>query len=241
MRKKAIELVGHRGWPEVFPENSLEGILATYELGAKGVEFDIQLTLDGVPVVHHDMSLERTANVSKNICDLNFSELSGISAHEPNRFGQKHFPCAVSSLKEVSAQLAGKDIDVYVEIKKESIQQFGIEPTLLSVLAASDAIADKRIIISFDYDVIELAKRFAKVRTGWVIKTYDDESKERAKTLNPEFLICNHTKLPKKEPVWSGDWVWFVYDVVDPYVLSELEKKGVKIIESWDVKALLTE
>lgn len=53
-------LIGHRGSPRTHPENSLEGMLHALEVGCDGVEFDIRLAGDGVPVVAHDANLKRT-------------------------------------------------------------------------------------------------------------------------------------------------------------------------------------
>jgi len=54
------KLVGHRGCAGYAPENTLGGFARAAELGCDWVEFDIQLSRDGVPVVVHDSNLERT-------------------------------------------------------------------------------------------------------------------------------------------------------------------------------------
>lgn len=48
------EIWGHRGARGLFPENTLEGIAAALALGLAGVEIDVALTADGVPVLSHD-------------------------------------------------------------------------------------------------------------------------------------------------------------------------------------------
>lgn len=62
------EIWGHRGARGLFPENTLEGIAAALALGLAGVEIDIALTADGVPVLSHDPALHpdiaRTADGS---------------------------------------------------------------------------------------------------------------------------------------------------------------------------------
>ena len=52
-----FELQGHRGARALFPENTLEGFLATLALGVDAIELDIAVTEDGVPVVTHDPAL----------------------------------------------------------------------------------------------------------------------------------------------------------------------------------------
>ncbi|MBV8455052.1 MAG: glycerophosphodiester phosphodiesterase [Acetobacteraceae bacterium] len=52
-----VELIGHRGARGLFPENTLEGFARTLALGIDGIELDVGLTRDGVPVVCHDPAL----------------------------------------------------------------------------------------------------------------------------------------------------------------------------------------
>ena len=65
----------HRGASAYAPENTLEAFLLAAEQGADGVELDVQLTKDGVPVVFHDWDLKRAAGVDRKIRDCTFEEL----------------------------------------------------------------------------------------------------------------------------------------------------------------------
>ncbi len=56
-------VVGHRGCAAHAPENTLGGFGRAAELGCDWVEFDVQLSRDGVPVVVHDPNLERTTGL----------------------------------------------------------------------------------------------------------------------------------------------------------------------------------
>jgi glycerophosphoryl diester phosphodiesterase len=55
-------LLGHRGAPAVAPENTLAAFDAALAAGAVGFEFDVQLSADGVPVIIHDTTVDRTTN-----------------------------------------------------------------------------------------------------------------------------------------------------------------------------------
>lgn len=57
-RKGRVALIGHRGARGLFPENTLEGFAAALGLGLDGVELDVALTADGVPVVSHAPALD---------------------------------------------------------------------------------------------------------------------------------------------------------------------------------------
>jgi len=235
--------VGHRGLPNKYPENSLIGILAALDVGAQAVEFDVQLTKDGVPVVCHDVTLERTSTNNMNITAINFSELHALSCHEPTRLGDAYAPCPISSLADVCNMLSAKmrdldyAVDIFVEVKSESLTVFGNRFALDKVLSATNCIAKERIIISFDYGFVEQAK-YEGVRIGWVLSTYDCQEKTDANTLNPDFLICDYKKMPTNPSLWQGDWQWFVYDIVDPILAQTWFERGVAYIESWDVEAI---
>lgn len=52
-----FDLQGHRGARGLWPENTREGFAAAAGLGVTSIELDVVLSLDGVPVVHHDLAL----------------------------------------------------------------------------------------------------------------------------------------------------------------------------------------
>lgn len=52
-------LIGHRGARGLFPENTLDGFRRTLALGVDGIEIDVAMTADGVPMVSHDPALNR--------------------------------------------------------------------------------------------------------------------------------------------------------------------------------------
>jgi glycerophosphoryl diester phosphodiesterase len=71
-------IIAHRGASAVAPENTIAAFRRAIEVGADGVEFDVRLARDGVPVVIHDSTLERTAGLKRGVSDLTSEELSQI-------------------------------------------------------------------------------------------------------------------------------------------------------------------
>jgi len=69
-------IIAHRGASASAPENTLAAFRAAVDAGADGIEFDVQLAADGVPVVIHDTDLRRTASVDKRVADLTSLQLS---------------------------------------------------------------------------------------------------------------------------------------------------------------------
>jgi glycerophosphoryl diester phosphodiesterase len=70
-------VLGHRGDPEHHAENTLPGFLAAVACGADGVELDVQVTADGVPVVVHDDTLDRTTALRGRVDAHTWQQLEG--------------------------------------------------------------------------------------------------------------------------------------------------------------------
>ncbi|MCE7070841.1 glycerophosphodiester phosphodiesterase [Dyadobacter sp. CY327] len=83
---KAVQLFAHRGGAHEQDENTLSAFKASYEKGLRGFETDVRITKDGVYVISHDPSLERT-NGSKGIVEqLTAAELRKVKTKKGNQF-----------------------------------------------------------------------------------------------------------------------------------------------------------
>ncbi len=71
-------IVAHRGASALAPENTLAAFRRAINDGAEGIEFDVRLAKDGVAVVFHDPTLNRTALRDGNIADYTSAELGNI-------------------------------------------------------------------------------------------------------------------------------------------------------------------
>ncbi|MGI6333463.1 MAG: glycerophosphodiester phosphodiesterase [Saccharofermentanales bacterium] len=68
----------HRGFSAKYPENTMKAFREAVKAGAQGIELDVHLSQDGVPVIHHDESLLRTAGLDRNIETVTAKELQSI-------------------------------------------------------------------------------------------------------------------------------------------------------------------
>src|ERR1041385_5287703 len=71
-------IIAHRGASAVAPENTMVAFRAAIAAGADGIEFDVRLTRDGIPVIIHDSTLRRTAGVAARVADLDWTELQRV-------------------------------------------------------------------------------------------------------------------------------------------------------------------
>lgn len=76
----ARPVIGHRGNRAHAPENTLPSLLEAVAAGADAVEFDVRVTRDGVLVLLHDATLDRTTDASGLLARRSYAELSGVDA-----------------------------------------------------------------------------------------------------------------------------------------------------------------
>ena len=76
-------IVAHRCGGALAMENSLAGLEAAQRCGCRAVEFDVMLTADGVPILMHDETLDRTTRCSGRVAELDFAQIRAGDARVP--------------------------------------------------------------------------------------------------------------------------------------------------------------
>ena len=69
------------------------------------------------------------------------------------------------------------------------------------------------MVISFDLAAVFRARQIGGLPIGWVLSDYDAHSRLKYEALQPEFLFCDHEKLPRSGALWRGPWRWAIYEV----------------------------
>jgi len=77
---RGVTVIGHRGASHEAPENSMAAFGRALELGANGIEFDVQLTRDGHAVVIHDAMLDRTTTGSGPVLEASVDDVRSVDA-----------------------------------------------------------------------------------------------------------------------------------------------------------------
>ncbi len=117
----AHPIVGHRGNAAHAPENTLVSFRQAVALGVDALEFDVRLSADGVPVVHHDATVDRTTDGTGAVAALSLAALQRLDAGA--RFtadGGRTFPyrgqgITIPTVAEVLA--AVPDTPLLIELK----------------------------------------------------------------------------------------------------------------------------
>src|SRR5687767_7189415 len=119
-------IVAHRGDSSHAPENTMAAFRRAVEAGAEGVEFDVRLCKDAVPVVIHDATLARTVGINGRVADLTADRLSHMdagswfNASHPARARMEFAAEGVPSLRSVLELFASLHGPIYVELKCET-------------------------------------------------------------------------------------------------------------------------
>ena len=79
-----LVLVGHRGGiPEyIYPENSMNALRLASLLGVELFEVDVLLTKDNIPIIFHDIHLERLTGIDSFVSELMFSEIKNVKLRD---------------------------------------------------------------------------------------------------------------------------------------------------------------
>ena len=166
-------IIGHRGASAVAPENTLAAFRQALSVGADGIELDVRLSRDGVPVVIHDATLRRTGLIAGSIRRINSKELSeadvGTWFNRANpKFARSEYAKErVPTLPEVFELCREKPAKIYVEMKSEKVDVAAELAHSVADLVKAFKFQDRVIVLSFDLAAIATAKRFdSSIRTG---------------------------------------------------------------------------
>ena len=116
---------GASGWDKQYaPENTMPAFEKAAQMGADGIETDVQLTKDGVLVLCHDESIERVSDGTGWIKDYTFKELRGFSFSKTHpEFGKVEIP----TLQDLLYFLQDNDLELNLELKSGALYYEGLE------------------------------------------------------------------------------------------------------------------
>ena len=234
-------LVAHRGWASQFPENTLPAVTAALSAGAVYVEIDVQVTKDGIPVLLHDATLDRTTSQSGIIHELTWHDLADCDAGESARFGRRFQHTPLPTLYEFIQLLsAWPNVTAFVEIKEESLAYFGIENIADSIIEIIRPLAPRIIPISYNSELLTTLRDVYQVKqTGWVMHLYNDDSLAIARQLAPDFLFCNYRKINGAPQ--QGPWRWVCYEITSAALAQKLMEQGIGLVETMAIGELLSD
>ncbi len=233
-------LCAHRGYAAELPENTQSAIAAAVDSGARFVEFDVQLTRDRVPVLFHDRTLERMCGVAGAVHERTAKELETLSAGQPGRFGTKFRDARIARLDGI-VELLRKHarVSAFVEIKRASLEVFGIDAVLEIVNRTIEPIRAQCTLISFSLPALVHARRTYALPLGAVFDRWDERHAPEMAEIAPEFLFCDLDGLPATGSLRESSRRTVIYEVADPKIALALAERGVDMVETFDILGML--
>lgn len=181
-----IQVLAHRGFSARYPENTLLSFEKALDIGADGVEFDVQLTKDGVPVILHDENLLRTAGADLFVKDLSLEALRGYDVSA--RFSGAVPPQRVPTLAEYFQLVADRDFLTNIELKNAVYPYPGIEAAVIDLIRQY-RLSDRVILSSFNHESLLRVKALApELPCGILYECRIARPQQYAKNLNFQYL-----------------------------------------------------
>lgn len=141
------KIYGHRGASEYAPENTMEAFKMAYEMGADGIELDVQLTLDGQLVVIHDETVNRVSDGVGFVKDMTLGELKSLCF---NRTHPEYREARIPLLEEVLDFFSQRKFLINIELKNSIFSNDGLEAMTL-MLVKKYGMLDRIIFSSFNH------------------------------------------------------------------------------------------
>lgn len=210
-------ILGHRGAPLDAPENTIAGFALALAAGADGVELDVQLSADGVPVVIHDDTVRRTTGGRGRVDRLTWRRISGLrTCGEP-----------VPSLEQSAAWAAATGAWLNVEIKAP-----GAAAATLAVLARAD-LGERVIVSSFHLGEVREVGRLDPGALRYLLLERWDAASLTAVEACGAGGVCLRVDAASDEVLAQLDALGLpvvVWTVDDPGRLAELLRSRVRAV-----------
>lgn len=224
-------VIAHRGASAYAPENTLIAFSKAMEMKAEMVELDVSISKDGIPVVIHDETIDRTTSGNGEVGSFSLSELR--SFEYGSWFGDAFAGEPIPTLRE-SLELMKGNILVNIEIKSEAVSddaENGVVRKSLDIVRELN-MQHEVIFSSFDYRVHEQLE----LLDPEILKALLYE-KSQSGDLTPSQLVakykvdafnCSHRQLSEEwlNDLKSHNIPFLVYTINEPGRMKEVIDAG---------------
>ena len=230
-----VKIWAHRGaggWDKQYaPENTMPAFEKAIEMGADGIELDVQFSKDGEIVICHDETIERTSNGEGPVRAYTLQELKQFnfcSVHP--EFGFVEIP----TLKEVLEFMKTKDFDLNIELKTSNYDYPGLEEVTAKIVREY-GLSDRVIYSSFGMASLRKLRQVDKeakiaILCGTDFVLHEDIRELNAMAIHPWEQLVTNDKVKK----------WHEWGVkVNTWTVDNPQR--MKEILTMDVDAMITD
>ncbi|WP_338777031.1 glycerophosphodiester phosphodiesterase [Metabacillus sp. FJAT-52054] len=224
-------IFGHRGAAGTRPENTMISFKEAIRLGADGIELDVHLSKDHIPVVIHDETLDRTTNGSGFVKDYSADEIVRLDASW--KFEEYKEEARIPLLKEVLewASASAEPFIINIELKNNMIEYSGLEEKVINLVKQFEL--DERVILSsFNHSSMVLALKTeprietALLYTDGIYKPYDYARRAGARAIHPLMRTVKNELIDLSRENSISVRPFTVNDEKEMHMLFEWESDG---------------
>ena len=234
-------VIAHRGAPMRAPENTIESFVSARDAGVRWVETDVTLTSDGIPVLMHDETLDRTTNGHGPISEITWEKLQQLDAG--SWFSPAFAGTRVMSLTELMAFCTAARMRLVLELKPSPGRtQATVMVTLIEASKLWPETKPPPMVGSFDVDALMIA---AQLRPDWprglFLQEWRDDWIETAFLTQASTVTMRDDMLTPERLAMVRDapFPLLAYTINDKARMKELLKNGVKAVYTDDAATLL--
>jgi glycerophosphoryl diester phosphodiesterase len=201
--------IAHRGFSGEFPENTMRAFREAVNVGCDGIETDLHMTKDGVIVLCHDESLDRTTDGTGYIAEHTYSQLCKLDAGIKYRTDYKSE--RIPNIDEFFQFVKDKALYINLELKNNIIEYENLEEKIIEKIYEYK-LEDNVILSSFNhYSMVKVKEIDNKIPTGLLYfsklyKVQDYALNLKADAVHPLYI-----------------------SVMDETIVKEIKEKEIKI------------
>lgn len=233
---RKMNIIAHRGASANATENTMAAFKKATEMDVSGMETDIRLTKDGVPVLHHDPTLKRLTGSKKAIKHVTLAELKTYT------FKKKGYPFrksgAIVTLEQFLTYMQDfPHITLHLEIKKEPELINNIEEKILADIQKRN-VTNQIVFSSFNHTCLHRL---------WELDSHSQIALLFTKQQPKFFDYINHLSMPitsihPKHTVLTKDMIKQAHQrgiAVNPFTVNK--KRTARILRKMGVDGLITD
>lgn len=190
------KIFAHRGASKFAPENTLSAFKLALRQGAEGLETDIHLTKDHIPVIIHDDTVDRTTNNSGLIKDYTYNEIKQLDAG--SWFSSSFSNETILSLEEFLVWIQGKNVLINIELKNNKIDYPQME-TIVYEMINRYQLRDRTIISTFNARSIQRCKKIDPlIEVAWLTSKRNRKLIQDAHKIQTDAIHIHYRLLSKR-------------------------------------------
>jgi glycerophosphoryl diester phosphodiesterase len=238
-------IIGHRGASAVAPENTMAAFREAIAVGADGIEFDVRLARDGVPVVIHDSSLRRTGGLNKRVADLSSQEISKVDVG--SWFAPRFTNESVPSLSELFTLFQSNNASLYLEMKCDSPAEYKPLAEACCQMIEEYSFKERVVVECFQLAALQILKEIdSEIKTAALFdRVFTDQSVITRATQIGAMAVALHHRLARRElvekskqvglhvAVWTVDdpaWVQIARDIGIDALITNDPARMIKLV-----------